>query len=205
MTRMNRITRMTRRWPRPEFLVARRRIPALAWAWAATGVLALVATVGEGLAWQGRSDAEAARLTTATQRIAGAAPAASRPDAPAVAKADVEAVRAAKQVLARLDHPWGPIISSVEAETPAGLQWLTFDHAADNPALSFEGLAPDIATVLQLVDMLSARAGWSDVVLARWQAPETRDTPGAVPLWRFEIRAAVDARRIAAGRTHGGP
>lgn len=196
---------MTRRWPRPEFLATRRRIPALAWVWATTGMLALVATIGEGLAWQGRIDAQAARLATATQRIVATAPSPSRANAPAGAKADVGAARAARLVGATLDHPWGQILSSIESETPAGLQWLTFDHAADNPELRFEGLAPDIATVLQLVDMLSARAGWSGVVLARLQAPEAREASSAGSRWRFEIQAAIDAHRIAAGRGDGSP
>jgi hypothetical protein len=128
----------------------------------------------------------------------------SRTVAPPEAKNDTETVRVARRVLARLDHPWGQILSGIESETPAGLQWLVFDHAANSPELRFEGQAPDIATVLQLVDLLSARAGWSDVVLARLQAPEARDASGAAPVWRFEIQAVVDAGRIAAVRTDGG-
>lgn len=196
---------MTRRWPRPEFLATRRRVPALAWVWAATGVLALGAAVGEGLACQARIDAHGARLAVATQRLARAAPVAPQTRIGVDAKSDADAVLAAKRVLTRLDHPWGQILSSVESETPAGLQWLMFDHASDSPELRFEGLSPDIATVLQLIDMLSARAGWSDVVLARLQAPDARDVSGAGPHWRFEIQAVVDARRVAAGGSDVGP
>lgn len=197
---------MTRRWPRPEFLAIRPRVPALAWAWAATGVLALSATIGEGLAWQGRIDAQAARLATAKRRLASAAPATSRATLTDNAvRTDADAVRAARRVLALLDHPWGQILSSVESDTPAGLQWLLFDHASDSPELRFEGLAPDVATVLQLVDVLSARAGWSDIVLGWLQAPDAREGSSPGPLWRFEIQAVVDARRIAAGRSDAGP
>ena len=197
---------MTRRWPRPEFLANRRRVPILAWAWAATGVLALSTAVAEGLASQGRIDAQTARLATAKQRLAKTVPVTSRATLTTdAAKTDADAARAAKRVLALLDHPWGQILSSVESETPAGLQWLLFDHASDSPELRFEGLAPDVATALQLIDVLSARAGWSDVVLGRLQAPDAREGSGIGPLWRFEIQAVVDARRIAAGRRDAGP
>lgn len=196
---------MTPRWPRPEFLEARRRAPALAWIWAAAGVLALAASLGDGLAWHGRIDAQAKRLAIATQGRAGTAPAVSRAPVPADRKTDADAVRAAKHVLALLDHPWGQILASVESETPPGLQWLLFDHASDGPELRFEGLAPDIATVLQLVDVLSARAGWSDVVLGRLQASDARDGSGAGSPWRFEFHAVIDARRIVAGRSDAGP
>lgn len=195
---------MTPRWPRPDFLSKPRGTPKLAWILLATGALALAATVAEGLAVQGRIDAQRAQLAEATQRIATAA----RPGPPAGAvltatSNQAEAARAARRVSVLLAHPWGQVLSSIEAETPAGLQWLLLEHASASPDLRLEGLAPDIPAVLQLVDVLSARAGWSEVALGRLQAADTRDSTAGGTRWRFEIQAVIDARRIAAGRSDG--
>ncbi|MGK2899650.1 MAG: hypothetical protein ACSLE9_13345 [Burkholderiaceae bacterium] len=197
---------MTPRWPRPDFLSKPRGAPKLAWIWLATGALTLAATVAEGLAVQQRIDVQRAQLADATQRIAKASP----PNAPlgshsTAAGNQAAAVRAARSLSTLLGHPWGQILSSIEAETPTGLQWLLLEHASAGPDLRLEGLAPDIPAVLQLVDVLSARAGWSQVVLGRLQAADTRGDTAGGARWRFEIQAVVDARRIAAGRSDGEP
>jgi hypothetical protein len=146
----------------------------------------------------------------------------------------------ANTVVQQLDHPWGRILYTLETETPAGMQWLLFDHHVNSPELRFEGVAPNSDMVLDTVNRLSGRRGWSEVVLSRLQAPDARASatpdpaapmvptaptaraavpataaratklaapaqppaappaPAAVepssPLWRFEIRAMVDAR-----------
>ena len=195
-------------WPQPDFLSTRRSPPRLAWLWAATGAVVLAVTLFEGLALQHDVDAQQARLTQATQRAAKAAP--KRLTAPAAsatatgdARAEAAAIDAAQRVAAHLNHPWGNILASIEAETPAGLQWLVFDHDSDSPELRLEGLGRDVASVLAVVDVLSSRAGWSQVVLSRLQATEgtpARDAAGATG-WRFELRAVIDAARIAAANT----
>lgn len=192
-------------WPRPEFLPLPARPPALAWAWAATGALVLVATLAEGFAMQRGIDEQSVRLSMATQRNAKAAP--PRVAAPVAgnnAAAEAQAVRAAQRVARDLAHPWGQILASVESETPAGLQWLLFDHDVDSPNLRLEGLAPDVSTALGLVDALSARQGWSDVVVTRLLAAGAREPAGNPTRWRFEISAVVDARRIAAVQAESG-
>lgn len=194
---------MTTRWPRPDFLAPPRRVPVLAWLWLATAALVLVATLVEARAAQREVEAQRTRLAQANQRIARApVPRVATGAGPAGAKPGADAVPAAQRLTAQLEHPWGQILSSIEAETPAGLQWLLFEHATSSSDLRFEGVAPDIPIVLQLVDVLSARAGWSEVALGRLQAEGARE--GAVG-WRFEIQAVVDARRIAVGRSEPGP
>lgn len=199
---------MKAHWPQPDFLATRRSPPRLAWLWAATGAVVLAVTLFEGLALQHDVDAQQARLGQATQRAAKAAP--KRPTALAAsttatgdARAEATAIDAAQRVAAHLNHPWGNILASIEAETPAGLQWLVFDHDSDSPELRLEGLGRDVASVLAVVDVLSSRAGWSQVALSRLQATEgtpARDAAGATG-WRFELRAVIDAARIAAANT----
>lgn len=187
-------------WPRPEFLAQRARAPALAWFWAATGALVLAVTVSEGLDLRQQIDTQAARLAQANQRLARAAPPRATAATAGQARTELDALRAAQRVAARLDHPWGQILASIESETPPGLHWLLFDHDSERPELRFEGLAPDTATVLRLVDVLAARPGWSEVALGRLQAPDPREAATAGQGWRFEIRASIDAQRIAAAR-----
>lgn len=211
---------MKARWPRPDFLESRQRAPVLAWVWAATAALVLTTTLADGLALQRRIDAQAERLSLATQRLAARTPVRSPPAgarSAAAAKFDPDAARTAQRLSAQLDHPWGLILASVESETPAGMQWLLFDHASDSAELRLEGLGADVASALQVADALSAHVGWSDVALGRMQAPDAPSAPNAPdvpdarrptaagPLWRFELRAVLDAQRIAATRSDTGP
>jgi hypothetical protein len=199
-------------WPQPDFLAAGPRRPARAGWLAAAGLLALALCLAAGLVQKRRVDAEAARLAGAEQRVARLAPtpqtgraSPSRRSDAREAKADVEAARAARQVIEHLTHPWGQLLANVEAETPPGVQWLLLDHDSDGTELRFEGLAPDAETVLHLVDMLAGRSGWSDVALTRLLAPNARDARednGTAPLWRFEIRAAVDAQQLVLAARH---
>ena len=202
---------MTARWPRPEFLTLPARPPALAWVWAATGALVLAATVVEAMDLQQQIEDHGSRLSKATQqnlRLAGTA--ASRsvvPVAPQSTAGSAQAMRAAQQVAHDLAHPWGLILASVESETPAGLQWLLLDHGVDSPELRLEGLAPDVASVMNLVDALSARVGWSNVVAGRLQAPvapDTREAAAPGPRWRFELSAVVNAKQVDTAPTDAG-
>jgi hypothetical protein len=172
----------------------------MAWWWAATGALVFGLIVNDALDLRAQIATQDARLALANQRLARVAPERGRSPSPGAARAELDAMRAAQRVAARLDHPWGQILASIEAETPPGLHWLMFEHDSERPELRLEGLAPDAATALQLVDMLAARPGWSEVALSRLQAPDAREAVTAGPGWRFEIRASIDAQRIAAGR-----
>ncbi len=200
---------MKARWPQPDFLATRHGPPSLAWAWAGTGAIVLAVTLFDGLALQRHVDAQQARLSTATQRVAanaataaalrritaGVASTATSGDA----RAETTAIDAAQRVAAHLNHPWGSLLASIEAETPPGLQWLVFDHDSDSPELRLEGWGSDVASVLSVVDVLSSRVGWSQLALSRLQAAEgaqARDAAGRIG-WRFELRAVIDAARIA--------
>ena len=201
---------MTTHWPRPDFLAPRRAAPVLAWVWAAAGALVLAVSVTEAVLMQQAVAAQRGQLTKAAQHLAKltqVTPArsnltlANRATVDSSADADADAIRAAQRVLAQLAHPWGQILATVEAETPAGLQWMLLDHAVDSPDLRFEGQAPDASTALQMVDALSVRPGWSAVALTRLQAPDQHDAtavPGPVPSWRFEIAAVVNPQRVSA-------
>lgn len=188
-------------WPRPDFLAPRRRVPLLAWLWAVTGASVLAVSVTEAVLMQQTVDRQGVQLAKATQRLARATPARATPllvnRTSSAPQGEAEGIRAAQRVLAQLDHPWGQILATVEAETPAGLQWLLLDHASDSPDLRFEGQAPDVSTALQLVDALSMRPGWTGVVLTRLQAPDPRDANAAAANWRFEITAVVDVQRVS--------
>ena len=199
---------MKARWPQPDFLATRRGPPRLAWLWAATGATVLAVTLVDGLSLQRHVDAQQTRLTIATQRVADAASkrtpvAVSLTTASVDAKGEAATIDAAQRVAAHLSHPWGAILSSIEADTSTGLQWLVFDHDSDSPELRLEGLGGDVASVLAVVDVLSSRTGWSQVALSRLQAAEgvpAHDAAGGSG-WRFELRAVIDAARIAAVNT----
>lgn len=199
---------MTTHWPRPDFLAPRRAAPVLAWVWAATGALVLAVAVTEAVLMQQAVAAQRAQLVKATQHLAKltqVTPARSNSTlanrATVDSSGDADAIRAAQRVLAQLAHPWGQILATVEAETPASLQWMLLDHGVDSPDLRFEGQAPDASIALQMVDALSVRPGWSAVALTRLQAPDQRNAiavPASVPNWRFEIAAVVNAQRVSA-------
>ena len=203
---------MTTHWPRPDFLAPRRAAPVLAWVWAATGALVLAVSVTEAVLMQQAVAGQRGQLAKATQRLAKVTqvtPArsnstlANRATVDLSANTDADAIRAAQRVLSQLAHPWGQILATVEAETPAGLQWMLLDHAVDSPDLRFEGQASDASIALRMVDALSVRPGWSAVALTRLQAPDLRDAttvpgPFPAPNWRFEIAAVVNAQRVSA-------
>jgi Tfp pilus assembly protein PilN len=187
---------MTPRWPRPDFLAAAPRRPPLAYAWALAAVLVAATAIADAVAAKRQRDVERARLAHAIRRLPRQAAAPSRPPASAGdARAEAQAVRDAREVSARLAHPWDRILVGIEAESPPGLQWLRLDHGNDDPVLQLEGVAPDAGTVLQLVRNLSGRGGWKDVALSRLQSPDAgRGGAG----WRFELRAVLDLPRLAA-------
>jgi hypothetical protein len=221
-------------WPRPDFLPTSTRPAWLAWLWLATAVLVLGTVLRDGLALQTQVDSQAqeqAQRQARTPRATPATPVSVRSGTAVISASQKnDAAVKANTVVRQLDHPWGRILFTLESETPPGMQWLLFDHNAGSPELRFEGLAPSSDMVLDTVNRLSARRGWSEVVLSRLQAPGARasaisSTPEAAapttpttpttptaprapkaavqtqapaeppsPLWRFEIRAMVDAR-----------
>ena len=193
---------MSTTWPQPDFLARAPRRPALAWWCAAAGLIVAALSLNDWLAARHDLEAQRDRLARANQRAlaASARPrvAASGPLVP-----EVDAIRAAQRVVDRIDHPWDRILANVEAETPQGLQWLALEHDADEPSLRLEGAADDVRSVLQAVDSLSDRPGWSDVVLGRLRMADARELAASTPAWHFELHAAIDARRLALARPGG--
>ncbi len=186
-------------WPQPDFLAdPRTRRPAIAWLWSAVALVIVAFSLGDWHAAQHDLDAQRRRLARAAAREPVAAPAAR----PASASAsDLQARRAAREVVDRITHPWDQLLNHVEVESPDGLQWLALDHEADNAGVRLEGAATDVESVLHFVDNLSDHAGWSDVVLERLQMAEGREAASASATpWRFALHAVIDARRLALAR-----
>ena len=195
-------------WPRPDFLAQAPRRPALAWLWGIAALAVVAVSLGDWVAARRDLYMERERLARATQRttVVRSRPRAAASTSSASASAsELDARRAAQSVVDRIAHPWDRILANVEAETPDGLQWLEFTHDADEPGVHLEGAAAEVPDVLRFVDNLSGRAGWSDVVLGRLRTADGRETTPSGPRWRFELRAGVDARRIALARPAGEP
>jgi len=187
------------RWPQPDFLAHASRAPALAWWLAITGTLVLALNVADALALRADIAEQNTRLSRATQRIAAVKP----PRAAASANTgttDRDGLRSALQVAGRLAHPWGELLATLEASTPADVHWLRFEHDSERPDLRLEGQARDVASVLWVVEELSARVGWSDVVVTRLQAADAREVAVGGPGLRFEIAA-----RLAGANPHPNP
>jgi hypothetical protein len=214
-------------WPRPDFLATAPRTSRLAWLWLVTAAAVFAVTAQEVWALRqttatlshalARAESSLKKATTGvTTRPESVSPRGS------LTLASTAAQRKAQALVRQLDQPWGQILSTLEMETPPGLQWLMFDRTADNAELRFEGLAPSGDVALELVTRLSARKGWTYVVMSRLQAPNVGSAasetskpapvPGAVPgpvpervpepsalsLWRFEIKARFDGKELAA-------
>ncbi len=159
-----------------------------------------------------RSENTASASASAT---AAATPANTRNSTAALSASQNSAAAGKAAALTQhMAYPWGRVLYTLESETPPGLQWLRFDHNTANSELRFEGVAPTSDLALDTVNRLSARRGWSGVLLSRLQAPDALTaavqdggppkTPSAKPallaaepaspVWRFEIRAAFDPR-----------
>ena len=193
---------MSRCWPQPDFLGESQRRPVVAWLFALVGVLVAGMSLDDCLAARHELVAQRERLARVTLNSTAMMP---RTQRTAVHNpiSDADALRDAQRIADRIDHPWDRILANLEAESPAGLQWLQFDHDADESTLSLDGASSDVETVMQLVDNLSDRPGWSDVVLGRLRAAETREAVATPPSWHFELHATIDARRIAQTRGRG--
>lgn len=181
-------------WPRPEFLAGPRHRPALAWLWTGAALLVCAFAASDWLAARDELASQRERLARALRHSNPASP---RPRAAAAsAPAEADAIRAARAVMERIAHPWDRILANVEAETPSGVQWLQLDHDADDANLRLEGAADDVGDVMQFIDGLSDRSGWTDVVLGRLHTADGPEASATPVRWRFELRAGIDARRI---------
>lgn len=192
--------------PEPDFIPQASRPPALAWAWALAALLLMALLAHE--AWLLRQATEAADLRVASTQsrlaalkrgeAAGASMTRMVPGATRGGRADANEgalILAAHTVAGRLQHPWGWLLAGLEHSTPAGLQLIALEHEAERPDLRIEGQAATTASVLQLVDALATRPGWSEVVLKRLQNGEGAQSGEGV---RFEIGAQLKPALMAA-------
>lgn len=172
--------------PRPDFLRPVARPGALAWAWCATGLLALAAAgLDSHAAWQDRSRARA-QLNVASTTTRTAAP---RP-APAAPRPDQAAREAeARRWLVQLALPWPAVWAGAELAAD-GVTWLALAHRQDGPSagLRLSGSAPALAPAEATADALRAqqqdgRPVWQDVALA-----SVERTPEGL---RFELVARL--------------
>jgi len=194
---------MTTAWPRPDFLARPPRRPAIVWWFSGASLLAAALSVGDWRAATRELESQRDRLSRVERHAPVAASAPPHATASVAPIAQADAIRAARHIVDRIEHPWDRILANVESETPQGLQWLEMDHDADTAAVHLEGNAADVAAVLRLVDSLSARPGWSQVALARLRSSAAGGSATASPPWRFEVIAAIDARSIARARPAG--
>ena len=201
-------------WPRPNFLVTSSATPRLAWLWLATAAAVFAVTAHEFWTLKGSAATLTQTLARAENGSKQSATATATPtnatvnpsgtainDGARRSQLSIDAPRKAQAAVRQLDHPWAQILSTLEMETPPGLQWLAFDRSADSVELRFEGLAPNGDVALDLVTRLSARKGWTEVVLSRLQAPQplkvdASGAPAVPALWRFEIKAQVGGKEI---------
>lgn len=152
--------------PQPDFLRPVARPGALAWAWCATGVLALAAAgLDSHAAWQDRSHALAQLAMAQT----GARAAAARPAQAAVPPAQRTREAEARRWLQQLALPWPAVWAGAELAAD-GVNWMALSHG---PAagLRLTGTAATLAPVQATAQALRAqqhdgRPVWQDVALA---------------------------------------
>lgn len=168
--------------PRPDFLRPVAGPGALAWAWCATGLLALAAAgLDSHAAWQDRSRAQA-RLHTLRTAASTTAP---RP-APALARADTPARDAeARRWLQQLALPWPAVWAGAELAAD-GVRWQAMAHGT--AGLRLTGSAAHLAPAQATADALRAQQHgghpvWQDVALA-----SVERTPEGL---RFELVARL--------------
>ncbi|XHS77031.1 hypothetical protein ACFJGW_15005 [Burkholderiaceae bacterium UC74_6] len=171
--------------PAPDFLGTRTPRHALAWPLAAVGALVLATTAPAAWIQHGERDAARAELARVQTQL--------RPQAVAARPVNRDVgMNRALEVQAQIDAPWSTLLAEVER---AGLQgreridWLGLEYTSARGQLRLSGLAPQQGEALRLVDHLAAQAGWSHVVLGRFEA----GAPG-IPGLRFELSAQFDGR-----------
>ncbi len=178
-------------WPRPDFLGVPPRAPLAARLFALAGGGALLAAVVAA----GALHLELGRETRAGLATAGPGPSTrSLAPAAAVRRDDVESRRSARQLADDLRYPWAAALASLEASTPEGVQWLSFELAGKGGELRLEGAAPAAEAALRVVDSFAARPGWRGVALLRL---ERGAGANGAPPFRFSVEARLDPVALA--------
>ena len=188
------------RWPRPDFLAAPPRRSVAAGLLASSGVAALL--VAAYSAWS--LNAEIDRTAVASASVsARQGPVGRGGEITTGGEGDADARRAARRLSAAIAYPWAAALASLEASTPAGVQWLTLDLTTESSEIRLEGQAGDASSALRVADSFSARPGWHDIALVRLQRNDARDGPASA--LRFAIEARLDPSVLAAAADPGAP
>ena len=188
------------RWPRPDFLAVPPRRPIAAGLLASSGVAALL--VAAYSAWS--LHAEIDRTAVASADVSALqGPVARCGDIPTGGEGDADARRAARRLSAAIAYPWAAALASLEASTPAGVQWLAFDLAIETSEIRLEGQAGDASAALRVADSFSARPGWHDIALVGMQRNDARQGPTSA--LRFAIEARLDPSALATAADPGVP
>lgn len=189
-------------WSRPDFLAGPPRQPLLAWLMAISGAAALV--LASHSAWSAHAEFERATLAVGNGSAARAATGPRAADTMTASEGDADSRRAALRLSAAISYPWRAALASLEASTPAGVQWLVFDLAIESGEIRLEGQAADASTAVRVVDSVGARPGWRDIALVRLQRADARDGGATSSALRFAIEASLDPTSLAAAADPGG-
>jgi hypothetical protein len=189
-------------WPRPDFLAGPPRQPLLAWLFALGGAAALV--LASYSAWSMHAAFERATPAGTNVSAARAVTGSRAADAMPSSEGDADSRRAALRLSAAISYPWGAALASLEASTPAGVQWLVLDLSIESGEIRLEGQAADASSALRVVDSFGARPGWRDIALVRLQRADAREGGATSSALRFAIEARLDPTSLAAAADPGG-
>ncbi len=202
-----------RNWPEPDFLPGKPRAPAMAWLWVAAGAISLAVAAGDVGDLRERIEQAQYRVARSQHALEASAarPGRGTPGPVSVAAPgralrnttpfdDVKAMARAARLEQRIDHPWNRLLPSIEAATPADIQWLSMEHDVDRPEIRLEGVATDVHVALGFVAALSAQGVWSNVALAEVRHAGAADAVASGLV--FDVAACIAP--IAASAVEGG-
>lgn len=162
-----------------DFALSRRRYPALAWWLLAIGLAGAALALGDVLQaqaqWHEADQALRQQADRPRTRPVAAGPALSP-----------QASHASEAARAALTRPWGPLLRTLEAHTPASVALLSLEasgSAAGAGALRLIGEARDVSDAVAYVEALRAAP---PIRAAELTHHETREVDG-VALLRFSI------------------
>jgi hypothetical protein len=177
------------RWPHPDFLARRAHAPWVAWALLGVGAACAALAVDDWLALRGAVEDARDRFALAVRREPRPTPAVPAAQAP-----DPGAAQAARRIAARLQHDWPRVLVTTEQAASDSVHWQRIEADADSRQVRLEGRAADRDAVARVVAHLQQAPSWHDVILTRLES----DARGGAALWRFELRAQIDAAQIDA-------
>ena len=138
---------------------------------------------------------QASHHLLAQPRRSASVPVAVSASAPALGQ-----LQAAAALVARLNHPWGPILAGVEAASDH-VALLELRHSANEPAVDLEAAVADDAAAWTFVQALGADPSQFDQASLRSREPMSPATAGAAVRVRVQARlAGAKSSRAQASR-----